>query len=288
MRASGGLLGLALLLAGCGAQGDGAPAQSLGDGDGEATLTGVVVDGSITPLAGAYVVVTGPSFQGNHTTDETGEFSFSGLSAGAYFIRASKATYSSVQQSVQVTEQGVSTPVRVVLEARPELVPYYRGQTWEGYIECSIRVGTGPIGTSIGVNACNDVGEQDVEFIHALDSTTATLFQAELTWQSSQALGSGLSFVAGPPDCADVDYARQDGPNPLLHRFFKPDLAAFVITTDGLCFRVFTYTSEESQHFAGVVVAQDFEGFFHQFYNYLPPAQWQFSVDGAPPDPPVP
>jgi len=39
---------------------------------------------------------------------------------------------------------------------------------------------------------------------------------------------------------------------------------------------------------AGATVEQDFTWFIHEFHGYLPPEGWQFSIDGAPPEPPVP
>lgn len=255
-------------------------------------IRGVVVDAAIRPISGVLVQLTG-SAPRNITTADAGTFGFDGLAPGTYFLAVSKAGYVSIQVSAEVVA-GQSNPAitKVQLEVDPAAIPYFVTSSWSGYIECSFRVAV-PGVTSLGVNACNGVNNQDVNFQLAPFDAVPDLVQGELIWDSTQTFGSGLSFVVGPPDCRDVKYARADGPSTLVialngTRLVDASEAAeedgFSIDA-GICYRVFSYVAGESQGTVGLVTAQKFDAYFHGFYNMLPPEGWRFSLDGNPPIP---
>lgn len=252
-------------------------------------IRGVVVDAAIRPLSGVLIQLTG-SVPRNATTPEAGTFGFDGLAPGTYFMQVSKVGYVPIQVSADVVA-GQSTPplTKVQLEVDPEAIPYFVTANWSGYIECSFRVAV-PGVTSLGVNACNGVNNQDVNYQLAPFDDVPDLLQGELIWDSTQTFGSGLSFVVGPPNCRDVKYARADGPSTLVialnaTRLVDASEAAEddgFSTDDGICYRVFSYVAGESQGTVGLVTAQKFEAYFHAFYNMLPPEGWRFSLDGNP------
>ena len=282
-----------LVLAGCSgsAGNDAAPSDSF-DVPVEATSTtgvirGVVVDQSIRPVAGATITIPVGADMLTEQTNEDGAFGFDGLTPGTYFVTATKASYNTIQQSVDVVA-GISdpTPLRFGLVQDVSKIPYFVPEEWDGYIECSGRVATGPTGIlSLGVNACNEpvpLG-QDVNRPVTLQPNE-TFIQGEMYWESTQNLGSGLSFVVGPQSCADVKYARADGNSPLVIRLNRTQLEDHE-ALDGVCYRAFSYVAEESLGFVGLVIEQRFQVVFHHFFNFVPPLDWQFTVDG---DPPIP
>lgn len=297
------LASLLTFLAGCtGDPGGGPEAQAIVDDsefeDYQATSTtgvirGVVIDDAVRPLAGAEIRLNLGDGARNATSTDSGAFGFADLEPGTYFMEVSKPGYGSVQHSAEVVA-GVDEPelLKVVLTIDPDAQPYFSVVNWNGFIECSFRVAV-PGVTSLGVNACNGVGNQDVNFPLAPMDAIPDLVQGELVWDSTQPVGSGLSFVVGPPSCVDIKYARADGESPLVIKLDTPTLLnesaealddGFV-PEDGICFRAFSYVASESAGTLGLVTSQQFDAYFHVFYNMLPPDGWQFSVDGNPPLP---
>ena len=254
-------------------------------------IRGVAVDLAVRPIPGVLVSIQVGGAPRNTTSADSGAFGFDGLDPGTYFLEVSKPGYQSLQVSTDVVA-GVSDPpiVKVQLVADPASVPYYSVVSWSGFIECSTRVGTGPANQgSVGVNACNGVGNQDVNFPVAPFDRLPEALQGELVWESTQAFGSGLSFVVGPPSCVDVKYGRADGPSTLVILLNATTIVSQMADDDaefdpeeGLCYRVFSYVSDESLGTLGLVTSQKFEAYFHAFYNMLPPDGWRFSVDGNP------
>ena len=100
-------------------------------------------------------------------------------------------------------------------------------------------------------------------------------------------------MISLAPSGVDIKYARADGPSPLVIRMndtlildeSADALDDGFVPSDGICYRSFSYVAEESAGTLGLVTSQQFDAFFHAFYNMLPPEGWQFSVDGDPPQP---
>lgn len=289
---------LTVLFAGCtGSPADEAEADLVDDAEFDGlsassttgVIRGVVVDEAVRPLGNAVVSLAG-SVPRNTTSSDAGAFSFAGLEPGTYFMTTTKAGFVTVQTSVDVVA-GVDEPpiVKVLLVQDVATTPYFSVVVWNGFIECSMRVAVpGVINT--GVNACNGVGNQDVNFPLAPLDAAPDLLQGEMIWQSTQALGSGLTLVVGPPSCIDIKYARADGSSPQVLRLNQTALLAESADAldegfnpdDGVCFRAFSWLASESQGTAGLIVQQKFDAYFHAFYNFLPREGWQFSVDGNP------
>jgi Carboxypeptidase regulatory-like domain len=249
-------------------------------------IRGIVVDEAIRPIVGAHLVLQTETGPRETTSTADGAFGYDELEGGTYFIQATKPGYTAVQSSAEVVV-GVEEPpiVKVLMVADPATTPYVTTIVWNGFIECSFRVAV-PSVTSLGVNACNGVGNQDVNFpIDVIG--TPDLIQGELVWEDTQTLGSGLSFVVGPKSCDDVKWDRADGPSTLVILLNKTDLEDEEDFADdgGLCYRAFSYVAEESQGTTGLVLSQRFDAYYHLFYNFLPPEGWKFSVDGEPKPP---
>ncbi len=296
MRLFVAFLLLATALAGCA---DSAPAQTAGSEEeafqeleGEATATtglirGVVVDEAIVPIAGATIKIKALDLE--TTSNDMGAFLFSDLEPGTYFMDVSKLGYDKVQAQQKV-EAGVAKPpvVRVQLTSDPSSLPFAVPIVWNGFIECSLRAGTANMAGSVGLNACNGVGQQDVNFPHGDIGADPQYVQAEMLWDSTQSSGDELSLVVGPPDCRDVKYTRADGPSPLIYGLNAEKLVAPsgswgpVGPDQSICTRVFTYTSGTLAHLWGMQVQQQFEVYIHTFYGFTPTEGWKFSTDGEP------
>jgi hypothetical protein len=250
-------------------------------------IRGIAVDEAIRPIEGASLVLQTEQGPREATSTANGVFGFGNLPGGTYFIQATKPGYTSAQTATEVVA-GVTEPpiVKVLLILDPATAPYVTAIVWNGFLECSMRAGTGPANQgSVGVNACNGVGNQDVNFpVSGFEGKVPDLLQGELIWQSTQTFGSGLSFVVGPHSCVDIKWGRADGPSTLVIALSQDDLEAEEDFTedDGLCYRVFSYVADESAGTVGLVTSQRFDAYFHTFYNFLPPEGWTFSVDGEP------
>jgi hypothetical protein len=106
-----------------------------------------------------------------------------------------------------------------------------------------------------------------------------------MVWDSTQELGDQLTLVVGPPDCRDVKYGRSDGESPRPLGLNATTLAAEDVTTGdegGLCYRVFTWYSDQAAGMAGATLQQKYTVNFVQFYNFEPPAGYLFSEMGEP------
>ncbi|MGB0652455.1 MAG: carboxypeptidase-like regulatory domain-containing protein [Thermoplasmatota archaeon] len=289
------LLLVAVALAGCSDSGgdggtDDAQEQVFDDLDVEATsntgvIRGVVVDPAIRPIPGVTITVPLPGGADPlvSETNPEGAFAFAGLEPGTYFIKAEKLGWGSAQQSTTVVA-GVDKPdvVKILLEEEPGTAPRVDFEKHTAFIECSLRVGTGPAGAHIGLNACNDVGNQATNFVTVLEQPP-TLIQGELQWSNTQTLGSGLSLVVGPPDCADIKWGRSDGPSPRTLGLNQTTVQANMAEDDAsVCWRIFNYLADESAGFFGLTAQQEAELFIHHFYNWLPPEGWTYLNDGTP------
>ncbi|MEK6976209.1 MAG: carboxypeptidase-like regulatory domain-containing protein [Candidatus Thermoplasmatota archaeon] len=254
-------------------------------------IRGVVIDEAIRPLMGAEVRLSITGGDKNTTTSESGAFGFEGLEPGQYFIQASKVGYKTMQANTEVVAGDSEPPVtKILLVADPASVPYVIASQYSGYIECSFRVAV-PGVTSVGVNACNGVGNQDVNMPLAPFDKIPTFVQGEMVWTSTQTLGSGLSFVVGPPNCDDFKYSRADGESPLIIGLNTTKILESSLDYDsdtpfdpetGICYRAFSYVAAETLGALGVVTSQQFEVFWHSFYGFEPAEGWNFSEDGAP------
>lgn len=83
----------------------------------EYTLTGTVVDADTQEgVEGAEVSIN--ENDQSTTTDEFGTFSFSDLEEGTYTVSVSADEYSTVEEEVEVTEQGATVEIRLEREEK--------------------------------------------------------------------------------------------------------------------------------------------------------------------------
>ncbi|HLF16931.1 MAG TPA: carboxypeptidase-like regulatory domain-containing protein [Candidatus Thermoplasmatota archaeon] len=291
-------------------------------------IRGIVVTPAIQPIAGATVTVTGgTTVVPPATTGADGAFGFDGLEPGTYFVEAVKVGFNRIQRDVEVVA-GVAEPsaVRIVLEPDANYRPYVTPHVYEGFIECTSSIlvlcgaptllggfvcdgtqgaPTGPV--CIG-NVTNDRYTPTVYF-----DPNATMIQSEMVWETNQPLGEEMYFemealdegcrpFEDPLESRVINSTR--GPSPIVTQANATTLGYWGVGGDtcGIYYSTFSgYVGggtdppalpEPVGDFgpigAGATVEQDFTWFIHEFHGYLPPEGWQFSIDGAPPEPPVP
>jgi hypothetical protein len=285
-----------LLLGGCASSKpepgtDGLPAADFKDLDLAATATtgiirGIVVDEAIRPVGGVLLVVQTEGGPRETKSADDGVFGFDDLTAGTYFVQASKLGYTSAQTSTDVVA-GVAEPaiVKVLMTRDPGTSPFFEAYTWEGFIDCSARYFVE------GRNFCSlagDLSNDDTLYDIELTSGTPTYAQGELVWESTQSLGDELSFNWRKDD-TNTDYVDIEGPSPLVLAAEK-DLLAENEVGAGQPLRTIIFTAHNSATEppggllwgVGVQWQQRFTVYIHVFYNFHPPEGWQFSVDGEP------
>lgn len=154
------LLFLTVILAGCADKG---PAPETGDedalqvdpSDGLGAISGVVIDDTITPVAGASVqIIDGPST----VADEVGRFAFQDLEPGTYFLLANATGFESIQSQAIVEADKVTYPkIQLPRDVSPQ--PYFDSLRHEGFIQMSPGIGGFVIevlaGEYVDLCACN-------------------------------------------------------------------------------------------------------------------------------------
>jgi hypothetical protein len=309
----------ALVLAGC-SSGQDAPDAALDekfdDLGLQATSTtgvirGIVVDDAIKPVAGATVTLSGA--QAKATTDAEGLFGFDDLPAQTYFLQVEKRGYRPTQQSTEVVA-GVADPgiVKVLLQADPSSVPYVVQQAYHGYVQCSFKAANIVFdASSCDPGGLTGLSGNDDSAPWFAVTGRPTYYQSEMTWESTQAAGTGLVTIQLACDegsCDETDTNRLcnvRGHSPLVCRVdlnassdggsegggghgidesgLGTTLGGYTVAMFANCFECVPGTAVG----LGVVLEQKFEVYNHLFYGYAPPADWSFLADGAPPAPPA-
>lgn len=235
--------------------------------DDTGAIRGVVVDLAIVPVEGAAIRVTPGNLE--TTTGESGAFVFSELDPGTYFLRVNKPGFFATQQSVEVVA-GIKDPkvVRILLEADITFAPFTQLQVWEGFLQCGFTV------VVVGVNACGVVDDGFITYF-SLSSGIPDMAQAEMIWDSTQALSPELSL--GYYQGGTTNWKNIQGASPLV----LPATKAEIIAGRGESatenpMRVFPpYTIP-----VGVAIQQDFTVYMTYFYGFIPREGWMFIVDG--------
>jgi Carboxypeptidase regulatory-like domain len=300
---------LALALAGCSSSPpeavDDAPQAAFEELALESTATtgiirGIVVDTAIRPIAGASVTLRADPPVATTTTAD-GAFGFDGLESGTYFLSIHKVGFLDVQQSAEVVA-GVAEPpivkVQVVSDGKPS--PYYGEYKVEGIIECgtSAVAACGGVHDAIVIVCVNSGGAvclpQPTNDAYSaflwLDGGTPDYIQTEMVWQSTQALSNDMNYALRYAERETYDNGMYEGgidsfegPSPLLGNISGEDAEdAELGNRTGLVFSIF---SGNQEYPVGVTVEQRYTFFIHAFYGYIPPADWRFTEDGAPPPP---
>lgn len=304
---------LAALLAGCASShkpaASGGPTPDFGTLGLQATATtgvirGVVVDNAIRPLGNATVKLT-PGAQAGHT-DATGAFGFDNLAPGTYFLAVTKTGFLPAQQSVDVVA-GVKEPPVAKVQLLPDASfrqPYYEQFTFDGFIECS--AGAGAVVSYAYLSACSAsaAGQKPFPNDHFASSVALsgypTWVQAEMTWESTQAVSKSLShsfYYDDPNDPSEPDGEKDlsvNGPSPLVNTMDNATAKEYI---EGLHYqpgqnltlnqRIFT-VADGGEYGPGpaMTVEQKFTIYTTVFYGYKPADDWRFS-NGDPVPPPA-
>lgn len=294
---------LALLLAGCS---DPAPADAGGPGlVAPGSLSGVVVDDAIRPMAGVDVVLDGDA---NATTDPQGAFTFEDVAPGAHVVRATRNGYADAVAQAIVPSGEPAPLVKLVLIADATALAFAEVQKIEGYIECGTDTfnshfaacGTGNVASFIlcaqtGVCQGNVTGDSYI-VIQKFDRTPSFL-TVETAWTATQDLGKVLSVWLGSATKEQLQFYPEtpsvwnvtEGPSPLFGTMNGTMLNDSGIGKDSWFL---------AQMFAGdsgivpvtgmgVVLQQRFEMFLTSFYGYEPPVDWRFTTAASLPPPPT-
>lgn len=242
-------------------------------------IRGVVVDATITPIAGATVRLQGAGLE--TTSNAEGAFGFSDLDPGTYFVSVQKFGFESTQTSTEVVA-GVQSPkvVRVQLQAIDGLVAFPETRQWEGFIQCSVRFVVNALA------ACAAVSELGDDFAIRYDDLTQvpTFAQSEMVWDSTQSLGDSLK-IQYTDDTSGLDnFVIAQGPSPQIIAATDEVLETKNIIDNGLYIRTFTGDYQDTG--LSLTLQQGFTVFTSLYYHYAPPEGWLFIEEGGRPAPP--
>lgn len=308
------LIGLSLLivsLAGCA---DEAPAAVEGEefkdldlkaDDDTGVIRGVVVDPAVVPVEGATVVLDDGR---TATTTAAGAFGFSDVEPGIHQLVVDKVGFVATQTTVDV-RAGIDQPpvVKVLLEHDAAELPYVQAFQFSGYIECSA---TSPAYRVAVCSIPNIVqpGLTDDNFLALYDiQQDPQWVQAEMVWESTQALGDHMLLVVEVSPARETTVREGNGTSPLVVTGYREDIERAGMDKSGVMEqRVFNFQKPETTppvpvcgvpdpinggsycaRGVGVTVSQEFEIFSHVAYRFQPADGWQFTVDGAPQVPPA-
>ncbi|MGB0651919.1 MAG: carboxypeptidase-like regulatory domain-containing protein [Thermoplasmatota archaeon] len=304
---------LAVALAGCSSDGGDEQAApddvDFGDLDVEATSTtgairGVVVDGSIRPIAEANVVLRTPGGTEETTSDSEGRFAFSEVDPGTHFLEVTKLNHEPAQVSVTVVAGDDNPPVTKVLLTRLfAQEPYTDALKAIGFLTCGYSAGiSAPCVvdyTAILVpgGAAPQINENSGN-IRDFGTSVEAGWQAivvELVWEPSlegfaEKMGITVSHVNrtsghwyGASDSASPSYMRFDVGQ--VHGSMQNDGSGEDMIPPGGKPDIHTIINARSHDDGtpGRVVNQEFEFFQHNFYYGVPPEGWSFANGDEPP-----
>jgi hypothetical protein len=288
-----------LLLAGCSSAPKAVQStDSIAPGTG--TISGIVVDTGIRPLAKVHVVLDLPA-GGNRTadTDARGAYRFQALAPGTYFLVFTHLLYHTLQSSVEVKEGQASTP-RAMLEPVFTAKPYHEQIKVKGYLLC----GYGSLATnSICVldytqlvcgGGCAPEYHEQLQHLQgdkrSFDLTVGARWETlvmELAF-SPPAAGNAKYMVMSlsyRARTASESFGSVTGPSPLALRFetgvkhpTETGSKRTMINASGED-DLYLFLNEAADPSSPVVVAyqQDLQLFETTFYNAKPPPGWGFA-----------
>ena len=228
-----GVAALTLLASACG----GGPSVGPRADDDTVTISGIVVEGSSTPLPGALVeIIGGPQAGGAVVTGADGRFSMPGVPAGGIVLRASKTNYSTVTQGAVVAPT-VNSPFRFALEPFNPVAVNIVGRVTDGE--------HGVAGARIGIRSpVNDSTLSDATGAYTLALSVRGPDPARPgAWWGPQAVRAEKEDHE--PDERWVTLAARTPIDFRLHRtiYIAPgaSLALEISTADPSCDEVFTF-----------------------------------------------
>lgn len=270
------LLFLGLSLAGCSSPDHGKTSVALGDGsrvelkDAAPTsvdvgsISGVVVDAAIRPLAAVNLTLLGP--QSHAATDKDGLFTVPDLAPGLYTLSANLTGYLPTQTTAEV-KAGETAKVRIVLPTDTSPKPYHTTMKFDGFVQAGSGLFNEAydlfVGEETGVFSCtcrfNFTSDEQV---------TSFIFETqwEPTLDDPASPQDAYWTIYGPDAKGDSTYASGN--------CFDPCWGQANGTTYGPNARDFyAYVWLDS---SWVVVQQQFTVYVTLFYNGMPPEGWSF------------
>lgn len=279
------VLAFALLAAGCmdgsgGDAGGGGPTDP-DAGAGKASLTVLVVDEALRPLAGAAVAL-GPVGL-DAVTDADGLARFTGLAPGAYVVDVALAKSFPAQVAVTVAAPDGSEP-------KPVVVTLARDDTALAYVQVTAEDMFVEQAMTVGVDGGTGVRYSAGGVAIALPDGVPDLVQTEATWEPTQALGGEMSITyfvcpnkGEGPVCENLLGTR--GASPIHVRATGLELLENGYVGDGdLSAPLWAeYTPPAG---VALMLQQAVRVVTHRFYGFTPADGWTFSAGGTP-DPPA-
>jgi hypothetical protein len=228
------------------------------------SISGVVVDAAIRPVAGANLTILGPQLHA--ATDRDGLFTFSDLEPGLYTLSANATGFLATQTTAEV-KAGATAKVRMVLPLDTSPKPYHTVLKYDGYIQAGSGLENEAwdlfVGEETGVFSCT------CRFNFTADQAVSS-FIFETTWEPTVAdpaapqdaywtiygpdSKGGETYESG--DCLDPCWGQANGTT------YAPTARDF-----------YAYVWLDS---SWVVVQQKFTVYVTLFYNGMPPAGWSF------------
>lgn len=275
------------------------------------SITGVVVDEAIRPIAGALVEVLGPSAAEpglSSLTDGEGRFTLLGVDPGVHIVRASHGLYATQQQTVEVrdgAEEGVQAKfqlVRVILED-----PYAQIQAFDGFLVCSVgfslyaseECGEGAgvpceVPPPVGCQRYGGQGNNFAQWDFYLDGPFVKTLIVEMAWEPTSPTLEEFQLNIGndwtcDPFCNGNPLNVTGGPSPIYSTVSFDGLQLTdrggndVDLTSETRFSTFVWPNWGSgdPEQLNVAVNQPYQVFAVAFY-YLPaPAGWSFLAGDA-------
>jgi hypothetical protein len=274
-------------------------------------IRGVVVDEAVRPVANATIRLTPGDARTTSTAD--GLFGFANLAPGTYFLAVTRPGYNPVQASTDVVA-GVAEPpiVKVLLTANATLAPYVDALRFQGFLSFGAAVGITSVGTTINPTLSEVL--QDTSIWTVTFDTVPQWAQGELLWEHNQAGGGMLIWEMVVGGTNDFKGYRETAESPALAYWNTSVLEAEAenVTSAGIAYRFFggahpllapssaggtTIPPEEQcptvptvvlgnrnpcRFGYGLTVQQSADAYVHHFYNFAPPLDWRFTVDGNP------
>ncbi|HUR61544.1 MAG TPA: carboxypeptidase-like regulatory domain-containing protein [Candidatus Thermoplasmatota archaeon] len=286
----------ATLLAGCGgappphAQADDGPAGGTATGASVAAeggiVRGLVVDPGVRPLAGVLVTTQAKTATLSANTSEVGEFSFTGLAPGTYFLRTHRSGYDDSQTRVEVLDlPGLPPVTRIQLVAAVIVKPKLEVYHFKGFLECSANVAT-PVTGGLFTPCEAPVTGTPVadEASHTVYNTTQGVrwVQTTMQWESSNPAGGEMLFNVfyNTKDYPTSILGSARGASPLVNDLNGTD-ADMVGDWRHLYFEA-GVSRTSVQGVVGAAFEQEFDAFFVLCYGFEPPPGYLFWRDGEP------
>lgn len=273
-------------------------------------LLGVAVDEAIRPLGNVTVQVA--STQGPARTTQSradGLWGFADLEAGTYVVSANRSGHVPVQ-TVATVRAGVPDPplVHLVLDTDPDQQPYVVALSFDGFLPCGLRGGTG--GVHCAQITQTRAAMSDRSTILVPVEAGPSWVQLEVHWDATQPLSDQMGlYIRQVPNDDGNDaymgiYPLNQGPSPVVlavdgdgvghchtcveeplnhTRWQEMDIAVrsgelSATTPPPTC----SPTGSPCLAGVGATVNQKFQLFVHILYRATPPPDWLFSRDGPP------